>query len=140
MNVTVQHLQSTGIGRTVNSLRKDDGEVGTAAKALISKWKEMVANDASDGSEEEKAEECDEEEDDDDVDKMQIDTMSNDDEGKSHKHHEYTSKSSNSHSNHHHNHHHHNHREQYSLQERSSPGKLSSSSHGHHRKVTDLVK
>lgn len=47
MNVTVQHLQATGIGRTVNQLRKDDGEVGAMAKELVSKWKEMVAADES---------------------------------------------------------------------------------------------
>lgn len=56
--VTVQHLQDTGIGRTVNSLRKFDGEVGVTAKALVTKWKAMVAaaesseNDEDDGEEE----------------------------------------------------------------------------------------
>lgn len=45
--MTVQHLQETGIGRTVNSLRKDDGEVGVAAKALVTKWKSMVAAEES---------------------------------------------------------------------------------------------
>lgn len=49
LQITVQHLQETGIGRTVNSLRKDDGEVGVAAKALVAKWKAMVAaEDSSD--------------------------------------------------------------------------------------------
>lgn len=48
----MQHLQQTGIGRTVNSLRKDDGEVGVAAKALVAKWKAMVA--AEESSDEEK--------------------------------------------------------------------------------------
>lgn len=41
--VTVEHLQDTGIGKTVNSLRKFDGEVGVTAKALVTKWKAMVA-------------------------------------------------------------------------------------------------
>lgn len=41
--VTVEHLQQTGIGKTVNSLRKYDKEVGVAAKALVAKWKAMVA-------------------------------------------------------------------------------------------------
>lgn len=45
--VSVQHLQETGIGRTVNGLRKFDGEVGVAAKALVSKWKSMVAAEES---------------------------------------------------------------------------------------------
>lgn len=45
--ITVQHLQETGIGRTVNALRKDDGEVGVAAKALVAKWKAMVAAEES---------------------------------------------------------------------------------------------
>lgn len=50
--ITVQHLQETGIGRTVNSLRKYDGEVGVAAKALVTKWKNMVAEEESeDGAE-----------------------------------------------------------------------------------------
>ena len=46
--ISVQHLQETGIGRTVNSLRKYDGEVGVAAKALVTKWKNMVASEQSD--------------------------------------------------------------------------------------------
>ena len=40
--MTVKHLQETGIGKTVNSLRKSDGEVGEAARALVAKWKQMV--------------------------------------------------------------------------------------------------
>lgn len=61
MDVTVQHLQATGIGRTVNALRKDDGEVGIAAKALIFKWKQMVAAESSGCSDDEKNDEdpCD---------------------------------------------------------------------------------
>ncbi|EAA09112.5 AGAP004363-PA [Anopheles gambiae str. PEST] len=46
--ISVRHLQDTGIGRTVNSLRKYDGEVGVAAKALVTKWKAMVAAEESD--------------------------------------------------------------------------------------------
>ncbi|XP_053698086.1 transcription elongation factor B polypeptide 3 [Sabethes cyaneus] len=46
--VSVQHLQETGVGRTVNGLRKYDGEVGVAAKALVTKWKTMVADEESD--------------------------------------------------------------------------------------------
>lgn len=42
MPITVEHLEQTGVGRTVNSLRKFNGEVGDAAKSLVSKWKEMV--------------------------------------------------------------------------------------------------
>lgn len=43
----MHHLQETGIGRSVNVLRKDEGEVGVAAKALIAKWKAMVAAEES---------------------------------------------------------------------------------------------
>ncbi|KAG7208446.1 hypothetical protein KM043_014673 [Ampulex compressa] len=54
--VTVQHLQETGVGRTVNALRKYDGGVGDAAKALVAKWKAMVANEeSSDGEDEDEA-------------------------------------------------------------------------------------
>lgn len=45
--VSVEHLKDTGIGRTVNGLRKYDGEVGVAAKALVTKWKNMVAAEES---------------------------------------------------------------------------------------------
>ncbi|KAI8420895.1 hypothetical protein MSG28_008075 [Choristoneura fumiferana] len=48
LGVTVQHLQDTGVGRTVNALRKEPGEVGTAARALVNKWKAMVAAEESD--------------------------------------------------------------------------------------------
>nr|XP_014086705.1 transcription elongation factor B polypeptide 3 [Bactrocera oleae] len=41
--VKVEHLQETGVGKTVNSLRKYNGEIGIAAKALVTKWKAMVA-------------------------------------------------------------------------------------------------
>lgn len=43
--VTVQHLQDTGVGRTVNALRKADGEVAAAARSLVAKWKLMVAEE-----------------------------------------------------------------------------------------------
>ncbi|BES92360.1 RNA polymerase II transcription factor SIII (Elongin) subunit A [Nesidiocoris tenuis] len=48
MPILVQHLQETGIGRSVNSLKKNSGEVGDAAKALVNKWKKMVAEEESD--------------------------------------------------------------------------------------------
>ncbi|XP_066597683.1 transcription elongation factor B polypeptide 3 [Prorops nasuta] len=51
--VTVQHLQETGVGRTVNALRKYEGSIGDASKALVAKWKAMVANEeTSDGEDE----------------------------------------------------------------------------------------
>ncbi|KOC62922.1 Transcription elongation factor B polypeptide 3 [Habropoda laboriosa] len=54
--VTVQHLQETGVGRTVNALRKYDGGIGDAAKALVAKWKAMVASEeTSEGEEEDEA-------------------------------------------------------------------------------------
>ncbi|XP_055902187.1 transcription elongation factor B polypeptide 3-like [Eupeodes corollae] len=42
--ITIDHLQRTGVGKTVNSLRKYNGEVGDAAKILVAKWKTMVAS------------------------------------------------------------------------------------------------
>lgn len=45
MPITVAHLQDTGIGRTVNSLRKYNGDVGSASRAIVSKWKTMVAKE-----------------------------------------------------------------------------------------------
>lgn len=48
LDVTVQHLQETGVGRTVNALRKEPGDVGQAARALVYKWKVMVAAEESD--------------------------------------------------------------------------------------------
>lgn len=54
--VTVQHLQETGVGRTVNALRKYDGGIGDAAKALVAKWKAMVASEGtSEGEDEDEA-------------------------------------------------------------------------------------
>ncbi|XP_043266781.1 transcription elongation factor B polypeptide 3-like [Venturia canescens] len=54
--VTVQHLQETGVGRTVNALRKYDGSIGDAAKALVAKWKTMVVDeDTSDCDDEDEA-------------------------------------------------------------------------------------
>lgn len=40
----MHHLQVTGIGRTVNALRKIEEGVGEAAKELVNNWKTMVAN------------------------------------------------------------------------------------------------
>lgn len=40
--IGVQHLQETGIGRTVNGMRKTDGAVGEKARSLVNKWKLMV--------------------------------------------------------------------------------------------------
>lgn len=51
--MTVPHLRDTGVGRTVNALRKYNGVVGDASKALVAKWKEMVAQEDSSGEEEE---------------------------------------------------------------------------------------
>lgn len=43
--VKVAHLERTGVGRTVNALRKLGGAVGDAAKALVARWKEMVVQE-----------------------------------------------------------------------------------------------
>lgn len=53
LNVEVPHLQATGIGRTVNSLRKRDGEVGATARKIVSKWMEIVENHSTSSEEEE---------------------------------------------------------------------------------------
>lgn len=124
MHVTVKHLQSTGIGKTVNNLRKDDGEVGMVAKVLISKWKEMVSNQDIDGNRDEKKHEY--EYNNEDNGKLKTDSLSSN-EKKSHKNHEYVSKSSGSNSNH-------SHRDQYPLHEHRSPDK-SNENHSHYRKV-----
>ncbi|BFF93044.1 transcription elongation factor B polypeptide 3 [Drosophila madeirensis] len=41
--IKFEHLQETGIGKTVNALRKLNGEVGVAARTLVTRWKAMVA-------------------------------------------------------------------------------------------------
>uniref|UniRef100_A0A0P6IVB8 Putative transcription elongation factor b polypeptide 3 n=1 Tax=Aedes aegypti TaxID=7159 RepID=A0A0P6IVB8_AEDAE len=82
--VSVQHLKDTGIGRTVNGLRKYDGEVGVAAKALVSKWKNMVAAEESDtGEPDSHQEEHDEPQDEDNCDesRLQVDEDHHSDEG-----------------------------------------------------------
>lgn len=57
--VTVQHLQDTGVGRTINALRKYEGDVGEISKALVSKWKAMVVDEeTSEGEVEDEDEAC----------------------------------------------------------------------------------
>ncbi len=51
LHLLVNDLQVTRIGRTVSDLRKIDGEVGVAAKALIAKWKSMVVAETISSSE-----------------------------------------------------------------------------------------
>nr|CAG4641977.1 EOG090X0BTZ [Eurycercus lamellatus] len=55
--IGVEHLQATGIGRTVNGMRKAEGAVGETARQLVKRWKEMVAAEdeksESDGQEDE---------------------------------------------------------------------------------------
>lgn len=66
--ITVSHLEETGVGRTVNALRKVDGDVGDGARLLVNQWKEMVEldthdNDAQDSDKDvEEMEECTENE------------------------------------------------------------------------------
>uniref|UniRef100_A0A6P7HAG7 Transcription elongation factor B polypeptide 3 n=1 Tax=Diabrotica virgifera virgifera TaxID=50390 RepID=A0A6P7HAG7_DIAVI len=40
--IRTSHLETTGVGRTVNALKKFGGEVGEIAKDLVISWKEMV--------------------------------------------------------------------------------------------------
>nr|SVE75340.1 EOG090X0BTZ [Daphnia dolichocephala] len=52
--IGVEHLQATGIGRTINGMRKAEGAVGEEARTLVSKWKEIVAaEDKSDSDQQE---------------------------------------------------------------------------------------
>lgn len=52
--IGVEHLQATGIGRTINGMRKAEGAVGEEARSLVSKWKEIVAaEDKSDSDHQE---------------------------------------------------------------------------------------
>ncbi|XP_060525779.1 transcription elongation factor B polypeptide 3 [Cylas formicarius] len=50
------HLEETGVGRTVNSLKKVGGDVGNSARVLVDQWKEMVKGEQSDTNEEEEIE------------------------------------------------------------------------------------
>ncbi|KAF0753531.1 transcription elongation factor B polypeptide 3-like isoform X1 [Aphis craccivora] len=40
--ITFQNLETTGIGRVVNNLRKYKGSIGESAKTLIIQWKTVV--------------------------------------------------------------------------------------------------
>ncbi|KAK7074561.1 Elongin-A [Halocaridina rubra] len=60
LQVTVKHLEATGVGRSVNSLRHNGGLVGEKARDLVTKWKMMVS--AEEEEEEEEEEEREEEE------------------------------------------------------------------------------
>ncbi|KAF4521953.1 hypothetical protein B566_EDAN009481 [Ephemera danica] len=53
LDIKVPHLQATGVGRTVNGLRKREGEVGVAARKLVGKWMEIVENHSTSSSEDE---------------------------------------------------------------------------------------
>lgn len=43
LRITVQDLADTGIGRTVNSLSRNEGQIGAAADTLVRRWKQMVS-------------------------------------------------------------------------------------------------
>lgn len=65
--IRVCHLEETGIGRTVNGLKKIDGKVGENARNLVDTWKSMVKgeDDAEQeqlGKQNERLEECEENE------------------------------------------------------------------------------
>lgn len=116
MHVTVQHLQETKIGKTVNGLRKDEGEVGVVARALVAKWKNMVNQETSDASEVENAQDelrCNvdgQNHNDNDSGNMKLHSVSRS-ERKLEKTHEHTIKSGNSNNNHIHSNNHHRHHE-----------------------------
>ncbi|XP_077559409.1 uncharacterized protein LOC144174532 isoform X2 [Haemaphysalis longicornis] len=49
--MTLTLLQETGIGRTVNHLKKNDGVVGETARSIISGWKQVVSDSTAEFSE-----------------------------------------------------------------------------------------
>ncbi|KAG5895381.1 hypothetical protein JTB14_029604 [Gonioctena quinquepunctata] len=49
--IKTAHLESTGVGRTVNALKKYEGKVGEAAKELVASWKEMVMREERENQE-----------------------------------------------------------------------------------------
>ena len=51
--ITLEILQETGVGKTVNGLRKYGGSIGDKAKLLVNKWKTLVVVDEDDGPEHE---------------------------------------------------------------------------------------
>lgn len=61
MPIKVAHLQETGIGKTINYLRKNDGDIGNASRALIFKWKGMVREEEKREKEQQENEEENEE-------------------------------------------------------------------------------
>ncbi|CAH1773032.1 unnamed protein product, partial [Owenia fusiformis] len=45
MELPIKVLQATSIGKTLNSFRKRDGEIGLKAKVIVAAWKEMVCRE-----------------------------------------------------------------------------------------------
>ncbi|XP_018022225.1 transcription elongation factor B polypeptide 3-like isoform X2 [Hyalella azteca] len=50
--IKVPHLEQTGVGRSVNSLRHFEGSVGERARSLVGVWKKMVAAESPDEEDE----------------------------------------------------------------------------------------
>ncbi|KAH3710043.1 dentin sialophosphoprotein-like [Dreissena polymorpha] len=55
LNITIDILQSTRIGKIVSTLKKRDGAVADKARDIVRKWKEMVSKEAARLQEEEEA-------------------------------------------------------------------------------------
>jgi transcription elongation factor B polypeptide 3 len=49
--ITLEILQETGVGKTVNGLRKYGGAIGDKAKLLVNNWKTLVVVEEDDGPE-----------------------------------------------------------------------------------------
>ncbi|CAN8026820.1 unnamed protein product [Ixodes persulcatus] len=49
--MTISLLQETGIGRSVNRFKKNDGTIGETARHIISSWKQVVSDGTADFSE-----------------------------------------------------------------------------------------
>ncbi|XP_030756800.1 transcription elongation factor B polypeptide 3 isoform X1 [Sitophilus oryzae] len=60
--IKVCHLEETGVGRTVNALKKVGGTVGENARILVDKWKSMVKGEEEAEQELEKENEADNDE------------------------------------------------------------------------------
>ncbi|GMT31661.1 hypothetical protein PFISCL1PPCAC_22958 [Pristionchus fissidentatus] len=48
MNMTVELMAKTGVGKVVNRISRDDPEWGELALSIVTKWKETARNDQSD--------------------------------------------------------------------------------------------
>lgn len=48
--ITVAHLELTGVGKTVNSVKRFGGRAGDYSKNLVNKWKAIVLEEQENGT------------------------------------------------------------------------------------------